>query len=167
GRALKELNIELICANTPQAKGRVERANLTLQDRLIKEMRLAGINGIEEANEWLSSFIDNYNKRFAKPAKRQLNVHRPIYETPQELYDIFSWQTSRKVTKSLTLQYDKVMYLLEIKPENEHLVSKNIMVHDYPDGQIDIKYLGQSLDYSIFDKLERINQGEIVENKRL
>ena len=130
-------------------------------------MRLAGINGIEEANEWLSSFIDNYNKRFAKPAKRQLNVHRPIYETPQELYDIFSWQTSRKVTKSLTLQYDKVMYLLEIKPENEHLVSKNIMVHDYPDGQIDIKYLGQSLDYSIFDKLERINQGEIVENKRL
>ena len=54
-------------------------------------MRLAGINGIEEANEWLSSFIDNYNKRFAKPAKRQLNVHRPIYETPQELYDIFSW----------------------------------------------------------------------------
>ena len=167
GRALKELNIELICANTPQAKGRVERANLTLQDRLIKEMRLAGINGIEEANEWLSSFIDNYNKRFAKPAKRQLNVHRPIYETPQELYDIFSWQTSRKVTKSLTLQYDKVMYLLEKTIENEHLVGRSIMIHDYPDGQIDIKHLGQSLGYSIFDKLERINQGEIVENKRL
>ena len=149
GRALKELNIELICANTPQAKGRVERANLTLQDRLVKEMRLAGINGIEEANEWLSSFIDNYNKRFAKPAKRQLNVHRPIYETPQELYDIFSWQTSRKVTKSLTLQYDKVMYLLEKTIENEHLVGRSIMIHDYPDGQIDFKHLGQSLGYSI------------------
>ncbi|WP_201798370.1 hypothetical protein [Photobacterium phosphoreum] len=112
-------------------------------------------------------FIDNYNKRFAKSAKRQLNVHRFIYEIPPELYDIFSWQTSRKVTKSLTLQYDKVMYLLEKTIENEHLVGRSIMIHDYPDDQIDIKHLGQSLGYSIFDKLERINQGEIVENKRL
>lgn len=167
GRALKELNIELICANTPQAKGRVERANLTLQDRLVKEMRLEGISGIAEANEWLESFIESHNKRFAKPAKRQLNVHRPVYETQQELYDIFSWQATRKVTKSLTLQYDKVIYLLENTSENEKLISKNIMVHDYPNGHIDIKYLGQSLNYSIFDKLARINQGEIVENKRL
>jgi len=130
-------------------------------------MRLEGISGIAEANEWLESFIESHNKRFAKPAKRQLNVHRPVYETQQELYDIFSWQATRKVTKSLTLQYDKVIYLLENTSENEKLISKNIMVHDYPNGHIDIKYLGQSLNYSIFDKLARINQGEIVENKRL
>lgn len=167
GRALKELNIELICANTPQAKGRVERANSTLQDRLVKEMRLAGISGIEEANEWLEGFIDDYNKRFAKPAKCPLDVHRPTYESQDELYDIFSWQVTRKVTKSLTLQYDKVLYLLENTPENENLTGKNVMIYDYPDGQIDIKYLGSSLSYGIFDKLERINQGEIVENKRL
>ncbi len=69
--------------------------------------------GIEEANEWLESFIENYNKRFAKPAKRPLDVHRPTYKSQDELYDIFSWQVTQKVTKSLTLQYDKVFYLLD------------------------------------------------------
>lgn len=167
GRALKELNIELICANTPQAKGRVERANKTLQDRLTKEMRLAGVTGIEEANKWLGGFIEDFNKRFAKPAKRQQNVHRPIYETQDELYDIFSWQLTRQVSKSLTLQYDRVKYMLINTPDNEHLVGKNVMIYDYPDSSIDIKYLGKSLEFSAFDHLEVIRQGEVVENKRL
>ncbi|HHY0507393.1 TPA: ISNCY family transposase [Vibrio parahaemolyticus] len=167
GRALKELNIELICANTPQAKGRVERANKTLQDRLTKEMRLSGITGIEEANQWLGGFIEDYNRRFAKPAKRQQNVHRPIYETQSELYDIFSWQLTRQVSNALTLQYDRVRYLLANTPENESLSGKNVMIYDYPDGSIDIKYLGRSLDFKAFDHLEVIRQGEIVENKRL
>ncbi|HAS6977814.1 TPA: ISNCY family transposase, partial [Vibrio parahaemolyticus] len=167
GRALKELNIELICANTPQAKGRVERANKTLQDRLTKEMRLAGITGIDEANKWLGGFIEDYNRRFAKPAKRQQNVHRPIYETQSELYDIFSWQLTRQVSNALTLQYDRVRYLLDNTPENESLCGKNVMIYDYPDGSIDIKYLGRSISFKAFDHLEVIRQGEIVENKRL
>ncbi|TOG88383.1 ISNCY family transposase [Vibrio parahaemolyticus] len=167
GRALKELNIELICANTPQAKGRVERANKTLQDRLPKEMRLAGVSGIEEANQWLGGFIEDYNRRFAKPAKRQQNVHRPIYETQSELYDIFSWQLTRQVSNALTLQYDRVRYLLDNTPENESLCGKNVMIYDYPDGSINIKYLGRSLSFKAFDHLEVIRQGEIVENKRL
>ncbi|OOQ67726.1 transposase [Vibrio parahaemolyticus] len=167
GRALKELNIELICANTPQAKGRVERANKTLQDRLTKEMRLAGITGIDEANRWLGGFIEDYNRRFAKPAKRQQNVHRPIYETQSELYDIFSWQLTRRVSNALTLQYDRVRYLLDNTPENESLCGKNVMIYDYPDGSIDIKYLGRSISFKAFDHLEVIRQGEIVENKRL
>lgn len=167
GRALKELNIELICANTPQAKGRVERANKTLQDRLTKEMRLAGIASIEEANLWLDGFIEDYNRRFAKPAKRQQDVHRPIYETQDELYDIFSWQLTRQVSKSLTLQYDRVKYMLSNTADHEHLIGKNVMIYDYPDGSIDIKHLGKSLEFTAFDHLEVIRQGEIVENKRL
>lgn len=67
GRVLSELGIELICANSPQTKGRVERANQTLQDRLIKEMRLEGINSIEAANAWLDTFIADFNRRFARP----------------------------------------------------------------------------------------------------
>ena len=167
GRALKELNIELICANSPQAKGRVERANKTLQDRLTKEMRLAGVTGIEDANKWLGGFIEDFNRRFAKPAKRQQNVHRPIYETQNELYDIFSWQLTRQVSKSLTLQYDRVKYMLSNTPDNERLTGKNVMIYDYPDGNIDIKYLGKSLEFAAFDHLEVIRQGEIVESKRL
>ncbi len=69
GRVLSELGIELICANSPQAKGHVEQANQTLQDRLIKEMRLEGISSIEAANAWLDTFIADFNRRFARPEK--------------------------------------------------------------------------------------------------
>ena len=72
GRALDQLNIDIICANAPQAKGRVERANGTLQDRLVKEMRLAGISTIEAGNAFLPAFMEDYNRRFAKePRSRQ------------------------------------------------------------------------------------------------
>lgn len=78
GRALHELNIELICANSSQAKGRVERANKTLQDRLIKEMRLQKLNTIEDANGWLPYFIADFNDRFAKAPKFPKDLHRPF-----------------------------------------------------------------------------------------
>ena len=85
GRVLKELAIELICANSSQAKGRVERANLTLQDRLVKEMRLQGINTIEQANAWLPYFIADFNHRFAKPAQypKDMTCCREIVDTPR------------------------------------------------------------------------------------
>jgi transposase len=76
GRALYELNIESICANSSQAKGRVERANLTLQDRLVKEMRLQGISTMEAANAWAPCFIADYNRRFAKPPRNDWDAHR-------------------------------------------------------------------------------------------
>jgi hypothetical protein len=76
GRALSELNIEILCANTSQAKGRVERAHHTLQDRLVKELRLASISTIEAANTFLPSFVANYNGRFAKLPARDKDLHR-------------------------------------------------------------------------------------------
>ncbi|WP_237362340.1 hypothetical protein [Vibrio marisflavi] len=81
--------------------------------------------------------------------------------------DIFSWQTSRVVSKSLSLQYDKVLYLLEHTPKAESLIGKKVMVHDYPNGCIDVKYCGESLPCKAFDKLDKVRQGEIVDNKRL
>ncbi|MGE9805767.1 integrase core domain-containing protein, partial [Escherichia coli] len=87
-----DIGVELICANSPQAKGRVERANKTLQDRLIKEMRLEGINSIEEANAWLESFVSDFNQRFARAPRYPKNLHRPITEHREEIDDIFSWQ---------------------------------------------------------------------------
>jgi hypothetical protein len=70
GRALAELNVEILCANSSQAKGRVERANRTLQDRLVKEMRLEGISSMEAANAFLPSFIARHNLRFARVPAR-------------------------------------------------------------------------------------------------
>lgn len=77
GRAMYELNIDTFCANSSSAKGRVERAHLTLQDRLVKEMRLRGINTVADANAYAPSFMAAYNARFAKPPKSGFNAHRP------------------------------------------------------------------------------------------
>ena len=167
GRALFELNIELICANSSQAKGRVERANKTLQDRLIKEMRLAGINAIEEANAWLPSFIEDFNHRFARAPYSLQDVHRPLREFPEELDDIFSRQCTRTLTRALTLQYDNVVYILDPNDHTQRLIGKPVMIYDYPDGNIDIKHCGQSLPYCVFDKLRTVTQASITDNKRL
>ena len=77
GRALMDLNIDIICANSPQAKGRIERAFGTLQDRMVKELRLAGISTIAAANTWLPGFIASYNARFGRqPLKWARSGHR-------------------------------------------------------------------------------------------
>ena len=167
GRALYELNIELICAHSSQAKGRVERANKTLQDRLIKEMRLAGINSMEEANVWMPTFIEDFNHRFARSPHSTQDTHRPLRENNEELDDIFARQKTRKVTKALTLQYDKVVYLIEPSNTTDRLAGKNVMIYDYPDGTVSIKHCGKALPYKVFDKLRQVNQAEVVDNKRL
>ena len=167
GRILDELAIELICANSPQAKGRVERANKTLQDRLVKEMRLQGIDTIEEANVWLPYFIEDFNRRFAKPASYPKDLHRPVRESHEELDDIFSWQTTRKLSKSLTLQYDKVLYIIEGTDKNSRLANEVVKILDYPDGQIAIQYGERKLSFRTFDKLAKVDQTQVVDNKRL
>ncbi len=166
-RILDELGIELICANSSQAKGRVERANKTLQDRLIKEMRLQGINTIEEANAWLPYFIEDFNRRFAKPANYPKDLHRPIRESQDELDDIFAWQTTRKLSKSLTFQYDKVLYLIEETEKNSRLVNEVVKILDYPDGRIAVQYGERKLTFRTFDKLAKVEQTQVVDNKRL
>lgn len=167
GRMLHDLGIELICANSSQAKGRVERANQTLQDRLVKELRLHHIDNIEDANVWLPYFIADFNQRFAKPANYPKDMHRPVRESKEELDDIFSWQDTRKLSKSLTFQYDKVVYLLENTEENSRLVNEVVKIFDYPDGSISIRYGTRSLNFKTFDKLQKIDQGKVVDNKRL
>lgn len=121
GRAMYELNIESICANTSQAKGRVERANLTLQDRLVKELRLRGISTMNEANAYAPLFIEDFNSRFAKPPRNDFDTHRPLHS--DDVLDlIFTVREPRKVSKSLTLQYDKTIYLIEDTAENRKLI---------------------------------------------
>ena len=167
GRILNELNIDIIFANSPQAKGRVERANRTLQDRLIKEMRLENISSIEEANTWLPCFIEQFNQKFGKCARNSKNLHRPLTESKAELDDIFTWQEPRKVTKSLTITYDKCVYILEANEFNQKLVGQYISFLEYPDGTVAIMHEGRKINYRIFNKLAELQQNEVVENKRL
>ena len=87
-------------------------------------MRLEGICSIAEANAWLSSFIEKFNQKFAKCARNPKNLHRPLTESDAELDDIFTWQEPRKVTKNLTITYDKCIYMLEPIALNHKLVGQ-------------------------------------------
>src|SRR5271156_368418 len=112
GRALHALNIDIICANSSLAKGRVERANKTLQDRLVKELRLAGAATLAEGNALLPVFIADYNTRFAKAPANGKDLHRPLH-AGDDLDDAFAWKEDRTLSETLTLQYDKVAFILE------------------------------------------------------
>lgn len=167
GRALYELNIELICANSSQAKGRVERANKTLQDRLIKELRLRNISKIDAANEYFPEFIEEYNNKFAKPPQSPINTHRQLQEN-ESLTEVLCFKQERTVTNNLTIQYNRVMYLLEDTEENRSLRRKQIMLHEYPDGKICLYHKSKKLSFrEHFDRVQPVEQGKIVSNKRL
>ena len=166
GRALHALNIDIICANSSPAKGRVERANKTLQDRLVKELRLAGAATLAEGNALLPAFIADYNARFAKAPANNKNLHRPL-RAGDDLDDTFAWKEERSLSQALTLQYDKVMFILDPSEQAKAAIGKRVTVVDYPDGRLAIRYRGVELAYRTFDKIQQVDQGAIVENKRL
>jgi hypothetical protein len=165
GRVLSELNIDIICANSPQAKGRIERAFGTLQDRMVKELRLAGISTIAAANAWLPGFITGYNARFGRDPMNAKNLHRPL-TVADDLDEILAWREERTVTLNLTLQYDQMMLLLEPTPFARGLVRKKVEVVNYPDGRFAVQFEGASLPFRVFDKIQTAAPGTIVENKR-
>jgi hypothetical protein len=167
GRALSELNIDIICANTPQAKGRVERAHLTLQDRLVKELRLRSISTLEAGNAYLPQFLADYNQRFGREPLSPHDAHRPLRDD-EDLDLIFTWQEERKLSRNLTINYKRVMYLIEPGPETQSLAGQRCRVHEHEDGHVEVRHANKPLPCSIFfDKTPRVSQGAIVSNKRL
>ncbi|MBB3349690.1 ISNCY family transposase [Sphingomonas sp. BK069] len=166
GRALDKLGVEIICANSPQAKGRVERANGTLQDRLVKAMRLAGISSIDEANTFLPSYVARHNAHFACAPADPRDVHRPL-AAHENVEAEMVWREERTVTASLALHYNKAMFNLEPTPLTRSLARKRVHVCEYPDGRIEIRHGERVLPYRVFDKMRRVNQAAIVDNKHL
>lgn len=166
GRALSELNIEILCANTSQAKGRVERAHHTLQDRLVKELRLAGISTIDAGNDFLPSFVAHYNARFAKPPAREQDFHR-VLDPRQDLDDVLCWREQRKVSHQLVVNYNQMKLTLRSQGLAVRLRGKMVEIYDFPDGRLEVRWKGRSLPYTAFDKLQRVSHAAIVENKRL
>jgi len=150
-RALNTLDIGHILAYSPQAKGRVERANKTLQDRLVKELRLQGISDIASANAFLPSFIEQYNRKFAKPSKNPEDAHRLVLHDENELNWILSRQTSRKVSRNLQLSYLGV--LLQIDPQKHRLKHATVVVcEDYSTGALTVLYEGNIVPFTVFNK---------------
>src|ERR1700739_4635774 len=166
GRALHGLNIDIICANSSPAKGRVERANKTLQDRLVKELRLAGAATLAEGNALLPAFMADYNARFAKAPANSKDLHRRL-GPGDDLEDAFSWKEERTLSRALTLQYDKILFILEPSDQAKTAIGKRGTVVDYPDGRLVIRYRGGELAYRTFDKTRQVDQGAIADNKQL
>ena len=111
GRALEELDIELICANSPQAKGRVERANNTLQRRLVREMRLRNLSSIDAANAYLPEFIEAHNQRFAHAPALAQDVYRSA--STFDLEAILAVRYERTLSKDCTVQVQRDVYLID------------------------------------------------------
>ncbi len=148
-RAMNQVDVRVIKANTPQAKGRVERMNETLQDRLVKELRLTGITTIEEANKFLEEYILKFNKKFAVLPKRKANVHRNLdKETKEKLKQIFSIQDTRKVNNDYTIHFKKHYYQLdEVQPTTVYKKDE-IIVEEHLDNEIKIRIRETYLKYT-------------------
>lgn len=164
GRAMQELDIQILCANTPQAKGRVERVIQTLQDRLPKEMRLRSIHSPEAGNAYLPEFMQDFNARFGEDPRSSVDMHRSL-TAKDELTRILTWQETRSVSKNLTIQFEKVVY--QIQTDRPSYALRNALVTVCLDAQqeITISYNGKSLPYTIYHR--QAKQAEVVSAKNL
>jgi hypothetical protein len=135
GRALKQLGIEHIAAYSPQARGRSERAFSTLQDRLPKELKLAGINTIEAANVWLrESYMAEHNRRFAIDAEQEGSAFVP--DATEAWREILCIQEDRTVGNDNTVKWQRLSLQLPANRLRAHFVKATVRVHEYPDGQL-------------------------------
>ena len=148
-RALKTLDIASVHANTPQAKGRVERANQTLQDRLVKEMRLQGIHDIDTANAFLATFIEHYNRRFAVSPQNPHDAHRPVVHTPRELALVLCLHHTRILSKNLTLQFQNREYQIQHRGAGYSMRNSKVTVCEAFGGGVTILYKGRVLPYQM------------------
>jgi hypothetical protein len=164
GRAMQELDIQILCANSPQAKGRVERANQTLQDRLVKELRLEGISDRASANAYLETFRQDFNQRFALPPRSCHDAHRPLLAT-DNLEHILSHQETRTLTQNLTLQYDRAIYQIQTERPTYALRNAKVTVCQKASGEVAILYQDKPLTFTLF--LSQPRQATEVNSKTI
>jgi hypothetical protein len=141
-RAMKELSVEVIHAYSPQAKGRIERLFGTFQDRVVKEMRLKGIKGIEEANTFLEGYLPIYNSRFAVRPEKSANIHRKL-PRGLDLKGVLCIKTERALNNDFTVAHDRKFYQIEDK-----ISAKSVIVQDRLDGTRVITHDGLHLTYT-------------------
>jgi transposase len=154
-RALKELGVEVSHAHSPQAKGRIERLFRTFQDRVIKEMRLAGIKTIEEGNQFLGKYLPLYNKRFSVSPREKEDLHRPL-PGGIDLNAILCIKTERTLRNDFTVAHNHKLYQIE-----EATKASKVIVQDRMDGSMRVTYQGRAL------RFREITERPIRENKQL
>jgi hypothetical protein len=167
-RAMKDLNTEIIHAHSPQAKGRAERLFGILQDRLVKELRLAGISTIEQANKFVEEeFIPKYNQKFAVIPQKKGNLHKPLNRFEKDnLNKIFSIQDTRIVNNDFTIRFKgKWFQLLETRPTLV-LRKDEVLIEERINGSIFISLRNKYLNYiPLPNRPEKINMKIIALTK--
>jgi transposase/citrate lyase gamma subunit len=158
GRAMDDLGIELIFAHSPEAKGRVERMFKTLQDRLVKELRLAGISTKDEATKYFREvYMPRHNARFAVAPKENKNMHKELLD---DLSRIFTVQTKRIVSKTLVVQYKNTRYQIDTKGAYQYLLRKqSIIVEENRQGALIFRHKDKILSYK--------DIGQIIKNPKV
>ena len=148
-RAMNLLNIKVITANSPQAKGRIERLFGTLQDRLVKELRLNNINTIEEGNKFLwEEFIPRFNAKFSVKALKDGNIHSPPTRSEKQSLDsIFSIKSQRRVNNDYTIQFKNNFYQLEEIQPTTIRPKEKITTEEWLDNSLKFSFKGKYLKY--------------------
>ena len=170
-----------MCANTSQAKGRVERAHHTLQDRLVKELRLAGISTIEAANAFLPAFVQTHNGRFAKPPARDRDLHRPIAGR-NDLDDILCWREQRSVSRQLVVNYNRMKLMPRPDKTPAAVADKLVDIYQLSERLTNLPEPGASITWAreikninktlltptILDAIvQKVNDNEITNSKEI
>jgi len=169
-RLAQNLDIELITAHSPQAKGRIERLFQTLQDRLVKEMWLESINTPQTGNRFLKKiFIPKFNEQFAVTAAKEGNVHRPLIKLDRQNSNrIFSIQSKRTINNDFTIQFENVWYqLLELQPTTIR-PKETILTEKWLNGTVHFSFRGYYLNYSVLPqrpKKQKANPAIITRHK--
>lgn len=152
GRAMKKLGVTVIFAHSPQAKGRVERAFGTLQDRLIKEMRLRNISTIEEGNKFLPEFLKMHNLEFAKKPSSPIDAHKPL-KGIRPLKYILCYKEQRVVTKNLEVNYENEIYQIQAAKLKHDLRKVVIDILTPLDGEMRFEYEGEGIEFKKFNEI--------------
>ena len=156
-----QIYVKVIFAHSPQAKGRIERAFGTLQDRLICEMRLQHISTIEEANNFLPSFIEKYNAKFGKAPGNPFNTHRPLNNTVPLKY-ILCFKHKRTVSKNLEISFENEIY--QLQPNGAQSLKKaEVDIIVTLEGEMRIEYQGQGIKFKRYDELSPMKQNIVVQ----
>lgn len=161
GRALKELGVEIIHAHSPQAKGRIERLFGTLQDRLVKELRLRDISTIEEANKFLDSYyLREFNLKFSRKALKEENLHIPIPKGV-DLKKILCIRTERTLRNDFTISHNRNLYQIE-----EAITNRKVTVEEHIDGTMQITHNSKSVKFRSIQQRPEMKSKETKKKRR-
>jgi len=148
----QRLGIRIIAANSPQAKGRVERGHGTHQDRLIKKLRLRAITDYDGANQYLASaYIAEHNRKFARAAASAVDYHRAM-PTTKELDEVFALEQERVISNDWVVTYGGQRWQLQRPCQHYAPARSRVLIREWEDGTIVILYRGRSLPFCPYEE---------------